>query len=171
MKAIVQGALVASLCALAACGGSDQAERTAADDAPAAPLTLTPGSWAANDERASFADESGVLRASIQCDTETGELLVETPGEFAAGADPSMAVRIGTDIHVIEGVQVEQRAQGPFKIARMPMTGRIAEKMAGSPVEMTLQTQGEETILMRTGPALASFVQSCAEPQGAVGGQ
>jgi hypothetical protein len=146
--------------ALAACGGG---EETSAD--PAA-LELTPGSWAANEGQASFADVEGNLLATFRCDAATTELILETPGDFADGARPAMLLRAGDFMHGIDPVEVRGDASGPMKVARLPSGGPISRILMTTNASMTIETEGAPALMLENGEALQGFLERCASETG-----
>jgi len=57
------------------------------------PAPLTPGAWAANEDRASYADEEGNLLATFRCDPETAEIVLEM-AQMAGSASPRCRYRV-----------------------------------------------------------------------------
>lgn len=142
---------------LAACSGSEPPPPP--PDPPE--LALTPGSWAANDEGAAFADQSGAVRVRLRCDAEARELVLETPGAFAEGTRPAMMLTVGRAHHGIEGV--EQRGGGdPARIARIPVVGPVSAAIIGSNEPMTIETEGAPALMAPTDDALKGFIAACA---------
>lgn len=157
----VHGAAMALVLALTACSGGGETTGDAVEEP--APLELTPGSWAANDEQAAFADEDGNRLATFRCDAETGELMLETDGDFAEGARRAMLVRVGNFMHGIDPVEVRDEGDGPVKVARLPASGPITTALMGEPSPMTIETDGGEPVMLETDEALQGFVERCRE--------
>ncbi len=144
--------------ALSACGGQpDEQEGGVATPA----LELTPGSWSANAEQASFADEAGTLLATFRCDAETGELVLETPGDFAEGVRHVMLLRVGNNMHGIDPVEVRGTGADTVKIGRLPNSGGIVDNLLRANVPMTVETEGGAPVMLETGEALRGFVEGC----------
>lgn len=148
-------AMVAVL-ALAGCGGAD--ETVAEPDA----LTLTPGEWAANDERASYADEDGNLMATFRCDAEVGEVVLEMTGGFAEDTRPAMLVRAGDFMHGVDPVEVRQGEDGPVRLAPIPLTGPLVGTIREFPAPLTIESEGAEPIMIETDEVLQRYFESCA---------
>lgn len=154
-----------ALLALVACGGGEDPSQQATDRGPA-PLELTPGSWAANAERASFADESGNVLATMRCDAEAAELMLETPGAFAEGARQAMLVRVGEFMHGIENVEVREDDGGPVKVARLPVAGPLSDSLLAATVPMTIETDGAPAVMLETDEQLQGFIEQCRTEAG-----
>lgn len=151
--------------ALGACSGAGEQEESGE---PAA-LTLTPGAWAANDDRAGYADEEGNLLASFLCDAETAELILEMPGGFAEGARAAMMMRAGDFMHGIDPVEVRSTADGPVRIARVPVGGPLMGAIRAFPVPLTIEADGGEPVMVETDAVLQGYFESCAEASAASG--
>lgn len=159
---------LAPILLLAACSGA------AGDGNPAEPaaLTLTPGAWAADGERASYADEDGTLLASFRCDAETAELVLEMPGGFADGARPAMLLRAGDIMHGVDPVEVRAGADGPVRLARLPVGGPLTDAIRGFPVPLAIESDGGEPMMIETDAALQGYFARCAAAAGGTeGGQ
>ncbi|MBC2776476.1 hypothetical protein [Parasphingopyxis marina] len=146
--------------ALVACGGGEEAVTE-----PAA-LELTPGSWAANDEQASFADLEGNLLATFRCDTASAELILEAPGDFPDGARPAMLLRAGDFMHGVDPVEVRGDASGPIKVARLPSGGPISRTLMTTNAPMTIETESAPAVMLENGEALQGFLERCANETG-----
>ncbi len=150
--------------ALAACGGSNDAE-TASEPAP---LELTPGAWAANETQASFADEDGIVLATMRCEAETGELLLELPGDFAEGVPAAMLLRTEGFMHGMDPVEVRETEDGTVRIGRMPTIGPVTDAIMGPPTRLTIEAQGQEPVMVETDERLQAFVAGCKDQADAV---
>lgn len=150
--------LAASAFAFAACSAGDS--ETTAEPAP---LELTPGAWAANDDQASFADESGTVLATMRCDAETAELLLELPGDFAAGARPAMLLRAGSFMHGMDPVEVSEGEGGTVRVGRIPTTGPVVDTLLGTPTPLTIEAEGQDPVMVDVDAQLQAFVGNCAE--------
>ncbi|QLC25846.1 hypothetical protein HFP57_12985 [Parasphingopyxis algicola] len=148
--------------ALTACAGEAGDGSTAE---PAA-LALTPGAWAADDERASYADEDGALLASFRCDAETAELVLEMPGGVPDGGRPAMLLRAGDFMHGVDPVEIRTGADGPVRLARLPVAGPLAGTIRGFPAPLTVESDGGEPVMIQTDAVLQEFFEQCAAAAG-----
>lgn len=151
--------LAAALGACSAAGDEETGE-------PAA-LTLTPGAWAASAERASYADDGGVLLASFRCDAETAELVLEMPGGFADGARPAILMRAGDFMHGVDPVEIRSSADGTVRFARAPVGGPLMGAIRAFPVPLTIEADGAPPVMIETDSVLQGFFESCAAASGA----
>lgn len=151
--------------ALGGCSGAGDEEGGAE---PAA-LTLTPGAWAADAERASYADSEGALLASFRCDAETAELVLEMPGGFADGARPAILMRAGDFMHGVDPVETGSTPEGPVRLARAPVGGPLMGAVRAFPVPLTIEADGAPPVMIETDAVLQGFFESCAAAAGAGG--
>ncbi|WP_299321377.1 hypothetical protein [Parasphingopyxis sp.] len=147
--------------ALAACSG-DAGEDTGEPRA----LELTPGAWAANADQASYADEDGNLLATFRCDPEAAEIVLEMEGGFAEGARPAMLMRAGDFMHGVDPVEVRSGANGPVRIAPMPITGPISATIIEFPAPLTIEADGAEPLMVETDAVLQDYFAQCATAAG-----
>ncbi|WP_442624148.1 hypothetical protein [Parasphingopyxis sp.] len=161
MKTHIFGTATLAL-TLVACSGDAGDE---AADGPRA-LELTPGAWAANADQASYADEDGNLVATFRCDADTAEIVLEMEGGFVEGARPAMLLRAGDFMHGVDPVEVRNGAEGPVRIAPMPIAGPLANTIIAFPAPLTIEADGTETVMVQTDAVLQGYFEECAVAAG-----